>query len=460
MQTDEPDDRSALSAPGRAFAALIPSIWVILLVVALALAAVVWSDLPPWAIAAAALALLAVAGATRGGGDAAVAAGRRRDARRKPWPDAGMKAVVDALDDPCIVVDGTGVVRYVNREATQRYRSIRPGDPLSYRLRVTDLVDALERVAVDGRPEKVEWQEKVPTERWLRAHLAPIGFQPDARGDARRPDFVLLRIEDLTESRRVERMRADFVANASHELRTPLAALTGFIETLQGPARNDVAARERFLAIMAEQAGRMKRLIDDLLSLSRIEMRAHLRPEGEVDLAAVARQVIDLARTDAGAAGVTLSLVGCDAARRVVGDRDELVQILTNLVENAVKYGGSGGRVEVSLVDVGRDVVLSVRDWGAGIDAVHLPRLTERFYRAHSETGREKRGTGLGLAIVKHIVTRHGGRLTIDSKPGEGSTFAVRLAAKSGETPTSTSAAAADTGKTAPVRAGEPSKSE
>ena len=346
-----------------------------------------------------------------------------------PGPEAGMVTVIDALDDPCILIDTSGIVVHVNGEARARYPGVRPGDPLVFRLRFTVLHDAFARVVAEAKPETVEWQEKVPTDRWLEAHLAPI-LPAGAEGAARRPRWVLLRIEDLTETRRVERMRADFVANASHELRTPLTAVIGFLETLQGPARDDPTVRDRFLAVMAEQAGRMKRLIDDLLSLSRLEMRAHLRPEATVDLCDILRHVVDLVTPAATAAGVDLRLSGCNGPRRARGDREELAQVFTNLVENAVKYGGSGGRVEISVAaDPGdrRHVVVAVRDFGEGIDPVHLPRLTERFYRAHTEKAGATRGTGLGLAIVKHIVSRHGGRLIIESVPGAGSTFSVRL---------------------------------
>jgi two-component system phosphate regulon sensor histidine kinase PhoR len=348
--------------------------------------------------------------------------------RATPGPEFGMATVIDALDDPCILIDAGGIVAHLNGAARARYPGVRPGDPLVFRLRHTILHDAFARVVTDGAPETVEWQEKVPTERWLEAHLAPVDPAEDEPGG--RPRFVLLRIEDLTETRRVERMRADFVANASHELRTPLAAVIGFLETLQGPARNDDKVRDRFLGVMAEQAGRMKRLIDDLLSLSRLEMRAHVRPEATVDLAEILGHVVDLVTPAATAAKVVVDLSGCDGPRPVRGDREELVQVFTNLAENAVKYGASGGRVEISVFAEPNDtrhLTVAVRDHGEGIDAVHLPRLTERFYRAHTEKAGSTRGTGLGLAIVKHIVTRHGGRLAIESVPGEGSTFSVRL---------------------------------
>jgi two-component system phosphate regulon sensor histidine kinase PhoR len=229
-------------------------------------------------------------------------------------------------------------------------------------------------------------------------------------------------------------MRADFVANASHELRTPLAALTGFIETLKGPARDDPAARERFLAIMDEQARRMARLIDDLLSLSRIELNAHLRPATPVDLHPIVRQVVDALQTLAFDRGVKITVNAPPEPLIVPGDRDELIRVFENLIENALKYGGSGKRVDITLSRVAApdgqpEARVAVRDYGPGIAAEHLPRLTERFYRVDVAGSRAQGGTGLGLALVKHILNRHHGRLSIESKLDHGATFTVRLPA-------------------------------
>jgi two-component system phosphate regulon sensor histidine kinase PhoR len=238
---------------------------------------------------------------------------------------------------------------------------------------------------------------------------------------------VLLR--DLTEVERINQMRADFIANASHELRTPLASLRAFVETLQGPAREDVAARERFLRLMASQAERMTRLIDDLLSLSRVEMRVHLPPRGIVDLNETAAYVCQSLEPVAESAKIKLEFFRDEMPDRIRGDREEIVQVLQNLIQNAIKYGREDGHIEVR---VGRDaprgsgsarVWVSVADDGPGIAPVHLPRLTERFYRVNVASSREKGGTGLGLAIVKHILNRHRGELRIASKLGVGSTF-------------------------------------
>ncbi|MCA0304915.1 MAG: PAS domain-containing sensor histidine kinase, partial [Proteobacteria bacterium] len=224
------------------------------------------------------------------------------------------------------------------------------------------------------------------------------------------------------------RMRADFVANASHELKTPIAGLAGFIETLRGPARDDVAARDRFLAIMAEQAERMRRLVDDLLMLSRIEQHEHARPEGAVDLVPVLKSVLDLLQLKARDREVALQLRLAPGLPRALGDADELTIVFQNLVDNAIKYTRPGTAVKIAAGPAGEGrVAVAVADEGEGIAAAHLPRLTERFYRVDAARSRQLGGTGLGLAIVKHVVNRHRGRLDIQSSPGRGSTFTVLL---------------------------------
>jgi two-component system, OmpR family, phosphate regulon sensor histidine kinase PhoR len=267
----------------------------------------------------------------------------------------------------------------------------------------------------------------VPIDRWFEVIVKPVRRDPKLR----MPDLVLMTFHDLTPLRRVEEMRADFVANASHELRTPLAALSGFIETLQGSARDDAKARERFLPIMQEQARRMARLIDDLLSLSRIELNAHRRPDTPVDLVPIVRQVADGLQTLARDRGVTVHIDAANAMR-VPGDRDELVRVFENLVENALKYGAAGKRVDIGFSEGEspegeQEARISVRDYGPGIAPEHVPRLTERFYRVDVRESRAQGGTGLGLALVKHILNRHHGRLLIESMPGAGATFTIYL---------------------------------
>lgn len=245
---------------------------------------------------------------------------------------------------------------------------------------------------------------------------------------------VVVVLTDISEREQMGQIRRDFVANVSHELKTPLTALLGFIQTLRGPAREDSVARDRFLAIMDREATRMSRLISDLLSLSRVEAEERMRPDTRIDLAAILRSVGQTLRPLALESHVDLTLEGADAPVFVQGDSDQLVQVMQNLIENGIKYGGSGGvlRVVMTLSDRelafrGPGVRIDVIDRGEGFDPVHIPRLTERFYRVDSHRSREMGGTGLGLAIVKHIVNRHRGRFRIDSTPGRGSTFSVML---------------------------------
>ena len=329
-----------------------------------------------------------------------------------------IEAVLAGLPDPVVALDQRGEVIALNAAARLIAPALRRGEPVSLGLRAPEVLDAIRRASTTGTTQRAEFDERVPVERWYEAIVTPIG-----------PELVLMAFHDLTPLRRVEEMRADFVANASHELRTPLAALSGFIDTLQGPARDDTAARERFLLIMQAQANRMARLIDDLLSLSRIELNAHLRPDKEVDLVAILRQVVDGLQTLAKDRAVEVC-VTAPARLLVRGDRDELLRVFDNLVENALKYAASGKRVDISIgTSEGgtREARVAVRDYGPGIAREHLPRLTERFYRVDVVQSRAEGGTGLGLALVKHILNRHGGRLTIESVAGEGATFIASL---------------------------------
>ncbi len=352
-------------------------------------------------------------------------------------------ALIEAMPEPVLVVAGDSRVVAVNRHAKAILPALRIGGNLALALRDPDILDGIGRVFASGRSEQVAWRERVPVERVFDVTVAPLD-QP-AAGRA-----LVLTLRDLTESLRVERMRADFIANASHELRTPLASLLGFVETLQGPARDDAHARTRFLSIMGDQARRMARLVDDLLSLSRIEQHLHLRPDQAVDLALAVRHVADTLAPLAEENGVRLLLRASEPVM-VAGDRDELLRVAENLVENAIKYGGpqrSGPAgdealrgdpeshpADMPLIDIEvashrGNGVFSVRDYGAGIAAEHLPRLTERFYRIDAGQSRARGGTGLGLAIVKHIVARHRGRLQVESEVGRGALFTVTVPLK------------------------------
>jgi two-component system phosphate regulon sensor histidine kinase PhoR len=334
-----------------------------------------------------------------------------------------LHAFADALVDPCILLDRRSAVIHANAAAQRDFPAARVGEPIGLTLRNPVILAAIEAVRRNDRTEVAELHSGPPAEAWHRLVVAPLKVEAE-------PGLLVLTLRNRTEEKRAEQMRSDFIANVSHELRTPLTSLSGFIDTLLGPAAQDRAARERFLAIMRTQAGRMSKLIEDLLSLSRIEMRQHVRPTGAVDLGRLLREVSEGLAGQARAAGVAVAIEAPDQPATVTGDRDELYEVFENLLENAIKYGDAGGRVEMRLAPAGRPgfaCAVEVIDHGAGIAAEHGPRLTERFYRVDAESSRKKMGTGLGLAIVKHIVQRHRGSLTIKSRPGEGTRVEVLL---------------------------------
>jgi two-component system phosphate regulon sensor histidine kinase PhoR len=339
------------------------------------------------------------------------------------------EAIVERLPDPLIVLAADRSVRRANSAAQAAF-----GADMSAVLRHPGLHGAIDRAftpgTAQGTIQTAELSLPAPVARELHATVVPMD-PPLADGGR-----AVVVLSDRSRERAVERMRADFAANASHELRTPLASLMGFIDTLRGPAADDPPAQQRFLGIMAEQAARMNRLIDDLLSLSRIELTEHQAPAARVDLV---KLLVGLA------AGfeprliqhrVTLDLAMTHGLPPVLGDIDQLAQVAQNLLDNAVKYGAEGGRVRLAAEPAAGPrwparpgVVVTVADQGHGIPREHLPRLTERFYRVDTGRSRAVGGTGLGLAIVKHIVNRHRGQLAIDSEVGVGTTVSVWLPA-------------------------------
>ncbi|MFI4994561.1 MAG: phosphate regulon sensor histidine kinase PhoR [Hyphomicrobiales bacterium] len=337
---------------------------------------------------------------------------------------AGIQAILSGIADAVVVLDPQGNVSMFNAQAKTALPQIGIGRSSSFAVRSPQVVSAVERVLREGAVAETEFHEKVPVERSFEVRATPVRIDAAPISSTNPPTDIVMLFRDVTAARRLERMRVDFVANASHELRTPLASLYGFIETIEGPARNDPAAQTRFLAIMREQARRMSRLIDDLLSLSRIELKEHVQPTDEVRLDTVLHEVIDTLSPLAFECKTQIDAEGMGKVM-VAGDRDELIRVFENLIENAVKYGQSGGRVEVSLAEKERTVSVTVRDYGPGIAPEHLPRLTERFYRVDVVESRQKGGTGLGLALVKHILKRHKARLNVRSELGAGASFEV-----------------------------------
>ncbi|TCZ64022.1 sensor histidine kinase [Roseicella aquatilis] len=340
------------------------------------------------------------------------------------------EAIVEALPDPLLVLSPARVPLRANAAARALFGGGPGGGPgggdMAALLRHPAIATAVDRALAEQRPQAADLVLPVPVTREIAAQVIPME-PPLADGGC-----IVIVLSDRTRERALERMRADFVANASHELRTPLASLIGFIETLRGPAEDDPAARTRFLGIMAEQAERMRRLIDDLLGLSRIEVAEHQPPTGRAALAQVARAELEALEPLLRARRVTVVPTLDEAALAMPADAGQLAQVVRNLLENAVRHGREGGEVRLTVAPgeaAGRrgGVLLEVADDGPGIPREHIPRLTERFYRVDKGRSRAAGGTGLGLAIVKHIVNRHRGQLSIESEEGAGATFRVWL---------------------------------
>jgi two-component system phosphate regulon sensor histidine kinase PhoR len=354
------------------------------------------------------------------------AATSREDVRGvNPVETAAVSAVVAGMPDPAVLLDRAGRVIHLNAAAAQLAPALRKNELAQFALRSPEIITALREAIATSETRRATYFDHVPVDRWMELIVTPVPV-PTLFGGTDK--CMLMTFHDQTPLRRVEEMRADFVANASHELRTPLAALSGFIDTLQGPAKDDARARERFLGIMHTQATRMARLIDDLLSLSRVELSAHVRPDTLVDIVPIIRQVADGLEALARERQVVIDIDLPETPVAIAGDREELLRLFENLIENALKYGASGGKVIVSLTSAisGEgvpEIRVVVRDFGPGIAPEHLPRLTERFYRVDVGDSRAQGGTGLGLSLVKHIVNRHRGRLLIESVLKNGATF-------------------------------------
>ena len=329
-----------------------------------------------------------------------------------------LASIVESLNDAAFVVGESGTVLAANDHSDVLFEGSCVGKHLTLILRAPSVLLAINEAILHAKSARVSHVVRTPVQRTYDVHISPLG-----------PSLALVMLRDLTNEEQFEQMRSDFVANASHELRTPLASLTGFIETMQGAAKNDTKAKDEFLKMMKAQADRMARLIDDLLSLSSIEISEHVAPTEIADLTQIAKQAYDLLSRTATDANCEL-LVALPKTLPVIGDANQLSQVVHNLMENAIKYAGSGKAIEIGGDQKNGMAILSIRDHGPGIAEHHVPRLTERFYRVNVQDSRNRGGTGLGLAICKHIINRHRGKLVIESELGQGSTFSVHLPLK------------------------------
>jgi two-component system phosphate regulon sensor histidine kinase PhoR len=344
------------------------------------------------------------------------------------------QSVIDVIPDALILLDGSRRVTEANSAARELFGVRLVGRDFSQVLRHPSAVAAMDRVLASSTVSREEITLLSPGERHFMLAALPIA---DKAGKGEDAPAMAIALHEITALKRSEQLRADFVANASHELRTPLASVIGFIETLQGPAKGDPAAQERFLEIMAQESARMARLINDLLSLSRIELDEHVVPSDSVDLAHVIDGVVEALSLAARDRQMSIAVELDAGMPTVIGDADQLTQVFQNLIDNAIKYGRGGTVIQIAGKAIerlpetgGPGVAVKVVNEGEGIAREHLPRLTDRFYRVDPARSRQKGGTGLGLAIVKHIVNRHRGRMLFESELGVGTTVTVYLPAR------------------------------
>ncbi|MCL5778220.1 ATP-binding protein [Limibaculum sp. FT325] len=344
----------------------------------------------------------------------------------------GAPAILEHMPHGVLLVDAAGRAVFLNASARRVFGTLPPPPFPAAALRVPRLLEAIDAARDGGQGDAVEgpvdFRLTRAAELDLAAHVIALDAAPDPATEAIR---VLVVIEDRTQTRRAEQLHRDFVANASHELKTPLAAVSGLIETLTGHAKDDPEAQARFLGMMAAQTQRMKHLIEDLISLNRIEINERVHPRTPQPVTRILHEAIESLRPVADAAGMRIVAPPPDDLPTVPGNREELCQVFVNLIENALRYGRPSPEVRVRLLadDPDRPGMLGVaiEDDGPGIAREHIPRLTERFYRVSASRSRERGGTGLGLAIVKHILNRHRGQLAIESAPGLGARFTVWL---------------------------------
>lgn len=334
--------------------------------------------------------------------------------------------ILNGLNALVLIIDSNRQITFANSTAKKRFGDSVVGDSFVRIVRQPDCLAAIDSVINGEAERRVEITMGAAPSATFEVKITSVG--QNHANDAR----VAVTFEDVSQIRDAQLMRSEFVANVSHELRSPLTALAGFIETLSGPAKDDTDARQRFLGLMDKEAARMKRLIDDLLSLSKLQGKERIRPSGHVDVHVLVQRVIATLTPISELERKNIDFKNNSKVTTILGDEDELIQIFHNIIENAIKYGALDTDVSIEISDIdhvagidGRVLAVSVADQGAGIAAEDIPRLTERFYRVDKSRSRIKGGTGLGLAIVKHILNRHRGRLHIESEVGVGSTFTI-----------------------------------
>jgi two-component system phosphate regulon sensor histidine kinase PhoR len=343
-------------------------------------------------------------------------------------PDMPTEPILNELHEPLLLLDEERQILFMNKSAKTLFGEGYIGRNFVRLLRNGEVMQAISSVIETRKEVSVKVSLEFPVNGVFDFKVVSLASEkPESR-------LIGVLIKDLTDLAKAEQMRTDFVANVSHELRSPLTALSGFIETIKGPAKDDAPARDRFLTLMEREASRMVRLITDLLSLSKVEARQNQRPSDIVDMVALIKRVVATLSNSAAKENRRIHMQIEGKPNHILVFEDGITQVLINLIENAIKYSGPDSEISISMRAnshvagfTGRVLSISVQDQGDGIPREHIPRLTERFYRVDTHRSRDKGGTGLGLAIVKHIVSQHRGRLQISSQEGKGSIFTVHL---------------------------------
>ena len=341
--------------------------------------------------------------------------------------------IIENLADPFLLIDENKKIKIANKSAENVFGEEILNTDISEYLDDAEVIAAIDKVISTGTSDTIEFITPAPRSRSLLLRIHALDVHHEHEGEEVENKTILLTLYDITSIREAERMRVDFVANVSHELRTPLASILGFVETLQGPAKNDAIAAERFLKIMQDEASRMTRLIEDLLSLSHIERDAHIPPEEKVSLSNIIGSVTETLNLRCTKKNMNFNIVSDDDYEEIIGDRDQLTQVFQNLIDNAIKYGDENTDIDIILnkTDPGLSDIdflqIDITNQGSGIAPEHIERLTERFYRVDTARSRSLGGTGLGLAIVKHIIQRHHGELSFKSEVGKSTTATILL---------------------------------
>ena len=353
--------------------------------------------------------------------------------------------ILNKLEDAIIVLDSDQKIVFQNSHSIDLFENNYTGQNITNLIRSPIILETLENVYKNKKTKIIEYNSEYGqnlSPRSTNFYNVEISYEKNHLQLTNAKDNYVILMKNITPLKNIEKVRSSFIANVSHELKTPLATVMGFLETIRGPAKDDKKSMSKFLGIMDKETIRMKRLIDDLLVVSKIESDEHIHPTKKVNLIKTLNNVIESLKEYALKKNIQIRTnYQLSENLSVLGNEDELVQVFTNIIDNSIKYGKINSSIDIKAEEVKEQtdqsedkklfpqliLKISVKDESDGIHAKHLSRLTERFYRVDAARSKEIGGTGLGLTIVKHILNKHRGHLDIKSEINQGSTFTVEL---------------------------------